>query len=136
MTTENDLFAQAPSAGSIWAYLFAEHGEAALRETLKLVLDGTATERVCVTREEFQRDVAELTAIGLAHIAAIVREVTKTAPTEIDRTIQQSTGNKANLKARLARLRDIDLTTLKGKVDDDVLSFLSGPDELIHPSAK
>src|SRR3954464_15371622 len=103
MTTiepERDLFEGADSAASICAYLYSEHGETALKQTLALVIDGTATEGVCFTREEFERDVTELAAVGLDHVAIIVQEATKTVPTEVDRIIQQHGGSKANLKAK------------------------------------
>src|SRR4051794_26345851 len=114
MTTtepERDLFEGADSAASICAYLYTEHGEAVLRQTLKLVVDDT-TEGADFTREEFLRDVRELTAIGLDHVAGIVQEATETVPTEVDRIIRLHGGSKANLKAKLAQLRDIDLTSL------------------------
>jgi hypothetical protein len=65
MTEDADLFDTADSAAAIEAFIFSEFGADGLKELLSLVE---------IDRESLERDAAELSAVGLAKPAEIVRE--------------------------------------------------------------
>src|SRR6266513_5827477 len=72
----DDMFASADSASAILAFVHMECGEAGLRQLLTMV---------ACDRESLERDARELSGVGLAKPAEIVREFAKQSPPAIER---------------------------------------------------